>query len=246
MRTFQLLAALLLITGSLCAEEVQGLVMPIKQVSVSSPVMQDIIQEIAVKEGDVVREGQVLAQLQSEKEQLEADLYKKQIEKRAFDAKNAETLFKEKMTSKENMLEKQTDLALAKIQHQLAMARLNEKTIKSPISGTVVKKYKESGEAADRVEKLFDIVNIDSVYIQFYLDPKLMDVVTQDAKVPVRFPMLPAGSREYAATVSFIDPRIDAASGLFRVKLLLENPNHEIKAGMRAQADFGKLKVAGK
>jgi multidrug efflux pump subunit AcrA (membrane-fusion protein) len=38
--------------------------------------------------------------------------------------------------------------------------------------------------------------------------------------------------------VSFIDPRIDAASGLFRVKLLLDNPNHDIKAGMRAQGDF--------
>ena len=43
------------------------------------------------------------------------------------------------------------------------------------------------------------------------------------------------------AAVSFIDPRIDAASGLFRVKLLLDNPNHDIKAGMRGEADFTKV-----
>jgi multidrug efflux pump subunit AcrA (membrane-fusion protein) len=42
--------------------------------------------------------------------------------------------------------------------------------------------------------------------------------------------------------VSFIDPRIDAASVLFRVKVLLDNKDHKIKAGMRGVADFAKLK----
>lgn len=240
------LTALLALVVPLNAEEVQGLVVPVKQVSVSSPVMQDIIKEVFVKEGDTVKEGQVLAQLANDKEGLEVNLYEKQIEKRSFDAKNAQILFKEKISSKENALEKQTELDLARIQHQLAMVRLNEKTIKSPLSGTVVKKYKESGEAVDRVEKLFDIVNLDSVYIQFYLDPKLMDAIQEGAKVPVRFPMLSGNPRDYVATVAFIDPRIDAASGLFRVKLSLDNPGHEIKAGMRGQADFARLKVVGK
>ncbi len=237
---------LLINTVPLHSEEVQGMVIPLKQVSVSSPVMQDIIREVFVKEGDTVKEGQVLAQLTNDKEQLEVSLYEKQIEKREFDAKNAQTLFKEKISSKENALEKQTELDLARIQHQLALVRLNEKTIKSPLSGTVVKKYKESGEAVDRVEKLFDIVNLDGVYIQFYLDPKLMDAVKEGAKVPVRFTTLSEHSTNHVATVAFVDPRIDAASGLFRVKLYLDNPGHEIKAGMRGQADFGSLKSAGK
>jgi RND family efflux transporter MFP subunit len=140
-------------------------------------------------------------------------------------------------------LEKQTDLELAKIQKKLAQTALNEKIIRSPLSGTVVKKYKEPGESVDRVDKLFDVVNIDKVYVQFYLDTKFMDKITVGAKVPVRFPALPS-SQEYVGTVSFIDPRIDAASGLFRVKLLLDNPSHLIKAGMRGQADFTKIETA--
>ena len=50
---------------------------------------------------------------------------------------------------------------------------------------------------------------------------------------------------KYKAKVSFIDPRIDAASQLFRVKLLLDNPNHEIKAGMSGLADFSKPVAVG-
>ncbi len=226
------------------AEEVQGLVIPFKQVTVSSPVLQDIISEIYVDEGDEVKKDQPLAKLNSEKEELEVQQFAQQIERAQFQANGMEELLKEKMASKDAALEKKTELELAKIQHKLALVHLGEKTIRAPLSGIVVKKYKEVGEGVDRVEKLFDIVNIDQVYVQFYLDPKLMESIHPDMKVPVTFPTLPNSSHKYVATVSFIDPRIDAASGLFRVKLLLDNPSHEIKAGMRAQSDFSKLQTA--
>ena len=221
------------------AQESQGLVLPFKLVSVSSPVVQDIIREIAVEEGDVVREGQVLAQLESAKEALDVEQYNKLIERRSFESKGVEALLKDKMVSREAALEKTTDLELTKIQLRVAAERLAEKTIKAPLSGTIVKKYKEAGEAVDRVEKLFDIINIDKVYIQFYLDPKLMDSVKVGDNIPLKFDAPLAGSK-HAGVVSFVEPRIDAASGLFRLKLLMDNPNHEVKAGMHCTADFSK------
>jgi RND family efflux transporter MFP subunit len=142
--------------------------------------------------------------------------------------------------SQDALMEKETDLQGAKLDYDMAVQALDEKTIKSPLAGIVVKRYKEPGEAVDRTEKLFDIVNIDKVYVQFYLNPAYMEKLATGDTVPVRFPALKQGRQEYNAKVSFIDPRIDAASQLFRVKLLLENPNHEIKAGMSGIADFSK------
>lgn len=225
----------------LLAQESQGLVLPFKQVSVSSPVMQDIIREIAVEEGDVVREGQVLAQLENAKEELDLQQYTKLVERREFEAKGMRELLKDKMVSQDVALEKNTELEMAKIQQKLAAVRLQEKTVKAPLSGIVVKKYKEAGEAVDRVEKLFDVINIDKVYLQFYLEPKLMDSVKVGRKVPVKFDAAKADAPKHLAVISFVEPRIDAASGLFRVKLLLENQDHEIKAGMRCTADFSKI-----
>jgi RND family efflux transporter MFP subunit len=236
------LAALLALTypGFIRAEDTQGLVFPFKEVSVSSPVLQDIVKDIEVDEGDQVKKGDVLAHLLNDREQIDVKRTENLIKRAQFEYNGMKTLADEKIAAQDSLVEKETDLEAAKLEYQLAVTALEEKTIKSPLSGIVVKRYKEPGEAVDRTEKLFDIVNIDQVYIQFYLDPSLIEKLAVGDKIPVHFPVLNQGAQEYEAGVSFIDPRIDAASGLFRVKLLLDNPNHEIKAGMRGEADFSK------
>lgn len=221
------------------AQDVQGLAMPFKQVSVASPVLQEVVESVLVEEGDTVKEGQPIVQLRSEKEALEVDLSQKIVEQREFVAKGAEALSKDKMMSRESVLEKQTELQIAKIKLAAAQVNLKEKTVRSPLDGIVVKKYKEAGESVDRAEKLMDIVSIDQIYAQFYLDPKLLESVKLDYVVNVRFPVI--GPTNFIGRISFVDPRIDAGSGLFRVKVLIDNPNHLIKPGMRGTADFAKL-----
>jgi RND family efflux transporter MFP subunit len=182
----------------------------------------------------------------NDREQLEVKRCQNLIKRAEFEYKGMKTLADEKLATKDAEMEKETDLEAAKLQYQAALNALEEKTIKSPLSGIVVKRYKEPGESVDRTEKLFDIVNIDRVYIQFYLEPAMIEKLAVGDKIPVHFPASNKGVQQYEATVSFIDPRIDAASGLFRIKLLLDNPNHDIKAGMRGQADFSRpIKTAG-
>jgi membrane fusion protein, multidrug efflux system len=221
------------------AEEIQGLVIPLKSVSVASPVLQEVVDQVLVEEGHAVKEGQPIVQLRSEKEALQVEQYRKVVEQKAFSAKGAAALAKEKMMSREAVLEKETEHELAQINLRQAEVLLKEKTVRSPLSGIVVKKYKESGESVDRAEKLIDVVNIDEVYVQFFVDPKLMSVVKENQIVPVMFPVI--GEQKFAGKVAFVDPRIDATSNLFRVKLLVTNPGHAIKPGMRGVADFAQL-----
>ncbi|MGV3533517.1 MAG: efflux RND transporter periplasmic adaptor subunit [Chthoniobacteraceae bacterium] len=237
-----LLAALALLSPALLhAEEVQGLVQAVKQVSVASPVLQEVIKEVLVEEGDVVKEGDVLVQLQNAKEELMVQEAERIVENAEFVAKGAEALHKDKMGSREQMLKAQTELALAKIRLPLAKVALEEKTIRSTLNGIVVQKHKEAGESVDRVEKLIDIVNIDQVYVQFYLPPKYLETLQEGQEVTVRFTE-PVNAK-FPAKVDFIAPNIDAGSGLFRVKLLIDNPEHVIKAGMKGLADFTPAKA---
>ena len=237
-----LLLIVLCVGATARSEDVQGLVIPFKQVSVASPVLQEVVDAVLVEEGDSVKEGQAIVQLRAERESLQVEQDKKLVEQKDFVAKGAAALLKEKMMSREAVLEKETDLELAKIRLRASEYALKEKTIRSPINGIVVKKYKEPGESVDRVEKLVDVVSLDQVYVQFYLDPKLMTSVKVDQVIFVRFPVI--GDQKFEARVSFVDPRIDAGSGLFRVKLLVENSNRVIKPGMRGTADFGSLTAA--
>src|SRR5690242_20080573 len=79
------------------AESVQGVVFPNKQVSVSSPVIQDIITKMHVREGDIVKEGDVIAELRREREELDVRLSEKMIDFKKFIARGHDRLYKEQM-----------------------------------------------------------------------------------------------------------------------------------------------------
>lgn len=237
MKTKILLSAVLSL-ATLRAEPVQGVVFPIKTVQVSSPVLQEVITEMLVEEGTEVREGQVVAQLRNERETLDVELSKKLIELKQFIARGQEKLYKEKMGSEEKALEAKTDLELARLQQSAKEIALKEKTVRAPISGVVVKKYKEAGESIDRAEKLMDIVNIETVYVQFYLAPTMRKFMQQNQAIRVR--ILDLEGADFDGKVTFIDPRNDAASGLVRVKAQIENKDRRIKPGMKGSAEFGK------
>ncbi len=231
---------LLLALASVRADEKQGLVIPFKTVSVSSPVLQEVIDSVLVEEGTEVTEGQPIVQLRAEREALEVERTQKLIDLGTFKTTGAQSLFNDKMGSKEKWLEEKAQLELSTILHRAAETMLKEKTVRSPLAGVVVKKYKEAGESVDRAEKLMDIVNIDQVYVQFYLNPELMEKTKEGQEVRVKFPVI--NHAEFTGKITFVDPRIDAGSGFFRVKVLLENKARTIKAGMRATANFGSVK----
>jgi len=232
--------ALAVLVTSAHSQQIEGVVVPVKKVTVSSPALQDVITSMPVKEGDTVKEGDLLAQLNASREELVLERAQKQLEFAEGKAETALSLFKNSTGRGEKVVEETENLELANIRHREAQAALKERTIRSPLSGIVVKKHKEAGESVDRVEMLVEVANIDQVYVQFHLDPKLMQTIALEQPLQVRFPLL-AGAEEFTGKVSFIDPQIDTASGLTKIKVLVENPDHRIKAGMRGSVDFGKL-----
>src|SRR3954451_5447630 len=84
------------------------------------------------------------------------------------------------------------------------------------------KQYKQAGES---------VVKIDQVFVQFYLDPKLMPLLKADQAVTVRCPVL--NDEKFTRKINFIALRIDPSSGLFRLSVWIDNPADKIKAGAR-------------
>lgn len=210
---------------------IEGTVLPYKSVTISSPV-EEIIVAMPVEEGDSIGEGEVLAELRSEQEKLELQRYDKLMSRAKFEADAAQRLFKSGSGTESAAIESRTELERLQSERDLVELRLSEKTIRSPIKGIVVDKLLEAGESVEQVEDMFEVINIDRVFIRFYIDAAFLRSVRENQTLSVRFPLL--GDAEVAATVDFLDSRIDPASGLVEMKLLAENPDHKIKAGMRA------------
>ena len=226
---------LALMAGALGAAEVDGLSLPWKSVRVSSPV-QEIVAEVKVEEGVTVTKDQVLARLHDEKELAEHARSLKIVQKREFDSRVATALVADKITSKEKALEADIELQLARVDVELAQRKLEEKTIKAPLDGILVRKLKEVGESVDRVEQMFEIINIDQLYLQFYVDRKVAEALKPGQELAFWVTGEPA--KRHQAVVDFVNPGADPASGLFRVKLLHVNKDHALKAGVQVTADF--------
>lgn len=223
------------IGSTLAGDPVDGISLPYRSVTISSPV-QDILSEVYVEEGDPVIEGQALAQLLDQKERIEFRRYEKLLEKRQFDAQASRNLLEGNLLSREKVLSAEAELELAQVEYDLSKVVLEEKTIRSTVDGIVIRRHVDPGESVDRVQPLFEIVNVEKLTLQLYVEPAQILDLEAGEEIPFHI----SGSPDTAgiATVDFISPAADPQSGLFRVKLLVDNSEKKFLAGVRITANL--------
>lgn len=219
------------------AAETEGVLLPYNEVTVSSAV-QGILAEVRVKEGDTVAADALLASLIDRVEAAEVKRFAKVLEQKEFAAQGTQNLFRDKVVSEGEAIEKRIERDIAQLQYNVAQEQLDRRKIRSPISGIVVEKMKEAGEAVDMNEAVFHLVDISRVYLQVFIDAAEALKLKNGQAVTVSFPEYTVGSQ--SGVVDFIDPRIDGASGLVRVKVLIDNPERKLIAGMRGRVEFSR------
>lgn len=221
------------VSTATAASNYTGLVLPFREVVVSSPV-QSTIDSIERKEGDTVARGDTLAQLDNRIEKLDMLRTKAAMEKRQFDFEGTKNLFEDNIISEDEAMKGRIELELARLQAEQAEEINRLRTITAPISGIIVEKMREIGESVTATQPMFRLVDIDKVFVQFYLpvEDSASIKVGRELQIKCR-----AADEEtmFPGRVEFVDPRVDAASGLIRVKVIVDNPDHAIKPGLRAE-----------
>jgi membrane fusion protein, multidrug efflux system len=234
---FPLLACALIATSTTASlhaatQQFEGLILPFQEVVVSAPV-QSSITTMPRKEGDTVKAGETLALLYSRIEELDMLRAKAALEKKEFDNKSAANLYADKIISEDEALKNKIELDLARLQYEQAAELFRQRNVKAPITGLIVEKNREIGETVTAAQPLFRLVDITRLFVQFYVRAEDAGSLRLGDTVGIRCPVVHA-DRLFPGTVDFIDPRVDAASGLMRVKVLLANPDGVIKPGLRA------------
>jgi len=241
--------------------EADCIIMPRATVEVGSAV-PGLIEELLVERGDRVEQGQVLGKLESKVEQATLAVAKARADmineiklgriNLAFDQrqqKRVNTLYERKSVSLHNKDEANTDAKLSywrlseavekqqlkELEMQRAQAVLNRRVLRSPISGTVVERYKSVGEYVED-ESLLKIVDLDVLYVEAIVAMELFGQISEGMRVDV-LPETVAGE-SYPASVIVVDPMGDAASGTFGVRAELPNPENRLPAGQRCQVRF--------
>jgi RND family efflux transporter MFP subunit len=208
------------------------------------------LSAVDVKEGQVVKKGQQLAKLDDAIQQATVDLAKTAAEntiiiqaqenelasaQNQYDKVKNNPGFNDTEKRQKELDLKQAKLKLEeakeeqlenKIKLQQEQIRLDHMTIRSPIDGSVLRVNKEAGEETDD-NPLVVVVDTHKLYAVFDMPRQLFGNVHVGDKETVQTEGI---TRE--ATVISVDPIIDLASGLFRVKMELDNSDGRIPAGV--------------
>jgi len=125
-------------------------------------------------------------------------------------------------------------------------------TVRSPITGHVVKKYPREGQYVDEGGPLFDVADLTTVWVQAQLyeeDLAFLPPGAHDSKtgLPARPLPVEATTRgrpgeTFAGKLTFVFPHVDPESRTLTVRFELGNPDHELRPGMTASV---RLRVEG-
>jgi RND family efflux transporter MFP subunit len=230
------ITALLLafLSSGAIAQEFECFFEPHLVVRVGSPVA-GILESVDVDRGDEVSKGQVIAQLRSDVEKATANLAKARAD---FDTRRMvrnENLYRDELLSDHDRDEIATQALISDLEYQQSMEVLNERVIRSPVSGIVVERFLSPGEYV-QVDSIVQLAQIDPLNVEVIIPATHFGMIRIGQRVPV-IPAEPVGG-EYTGTVTVVDPVIDAASGTFGVRLELPNRNHEVPAGLKCTVLF--------
>ncbi|GGZ68581.1 efflux RND transporter periplasmic adaptor subunit [Paraglaciecola chathamensis] len=197
-----------------------------------------IIEHIYVEEGDYVKKGQVLAQLEPERYRLNLARAKADLVGIEKELAKIDKVYNKKLVSDDTYDKISAQYASTKATLSLAELDLKEATIVAPISGYIATRNAKVGNLTESFQRaqMFHIVEQNQLYGVVYLPEKELSRVHKDQAATLTLSALQDSKVD--AFVERISPVIDPATGTFKVTLRVPNDEHLLKVGMFAHVDL--------
>lgn len=242
-------------------EALDCLLEPNRVVDVATAV-RGVLDEVLVERGDLVEAGQVLARLDSKVEQAAFELARARgqagaavsaeqasLELASRRNERISSLYSQKVVSTDQydeariaarLREMQLQQArenqyLAQLEARQAQAVLDRHIVRSPVPGVVVQRFLSAGESAED-RPIVRIAEIRTLRAETIV-PVAQFGSIQPGQRAVIVPEAPL-TGHYLGAVSVVDRVADAASGTFRARVQIDNPDHALPSGLRCSVRF--------
>lgn len=190
-----------------------------------------IIHKQFFDEGDSVKKGDVILELDTKLEVLDVARRKAVLEQDKTVLDSTSELFKStKSVSKQDMSKAQADYDVAQAEYNIAVQQLADRRLVAPFSGHITDILLHPGAACAPYQPLVRLVDTSRCYFVGHID----GVAASNLKLNQPVSITVAGGETVSGKICFISPVVDAASGLARVKALFDNPDGKIRPGLAA------------
>jgi RND family efflux transporter MFP subunit len=211
-----------------------GVVEYVRQARIA-PVSTAPIKSVLVREGDRVKPGQVMAQLEDGPQQATY----LQLEALAAQARAAtdrqRRLFAAGFGARAAFEDAETQQRAAEAAAASARAHLRDFQLLAPFAGQVLRRDAEPGDLASVGKPLFVVADPNSLRVTADADERDVGRLTRGMQAVVRADAFPG--QTFPATVSEITPQGDAQGRVFRVRLQLGSGT-PLKPGMTVETNL--------
>ena len=193
-----------------------------------------VIKRLTVREGDHVRKGQLIAEIEQAEIAAQVEQARQAYEKALRDVERGERLYADQVISLEQLQDLRTQTAVAQASLKSAEFNRSYATIVAPRDGTVIRRLAEERELVSAGSPVVVLGTQDQGYVvrAGLADREIVQVALGD-KARIHLDALPDTRIE--GTITELASAADAASGLFVVGVSVDTSGLPLKSGLVAK-----------
>lgn len=198
--------------------------------------VRGIVKEIYVEEGDYVKTNTVLAQLEDEQLQLEAERSKATMDRLKNELNRKEELYQKKLISAQEFENAKYEYQAQKSAYKLAELQIKHSQIRAPISGVISDRMIKVGNMINLDQEVYQITDFNPLLAVLNIPEHEMDKLQKGQSAVIQVDAI--SSQTFEGKVLRISPTVDPETGTFEVTVSIKDDSGRLKPGM-----FGRVRI---
>jgi membrane fusion protein (multidrug efflux system) len=198
--------------------------------------MDGIVQEIGFSEGQRVKKGHVLVQLDETKLAAAVSEAEANLKLSQANHARAQQLFQDKLISQQDYDQSAATFAVNVAGLELKKRQLRDARVSAPFSGIVGARQVSPGQVITRDSTLTWLVDLDTVKVEVKIAEKYLRQL--EIGQHLEFTVAAFPDEKFRGEVYFISPQIDEGTRTALVKARIPNGEGKLRGGMFASLDL--------
>lgn len=195
-----------------------------------------VVLEINAEEGDFVEEGQILAQVETDRYRLEVERTNAELKRLQTDYQRKKELFDKKLVSAEDFERVSAEFEAQKAAYDLAKLDLEYTSIRAPLFGFISERLVRAGNLVQLHQPVYRITSYDPLLAVLHVPERELSVLRKGLDVSMSLDAWPG--QMFGGKVIRISPVVDPATGTFRVTAEIKDHDQMLKPGL-----FGRVEI---
>ncbi|MGF1901041.1 efflux RND transporter periplasmic adaptor subunit [Aliivibrio sifiae] len=222
----------------------KGQVVPAEQTPIAFRVTGEI-QEVLVKAGDVVKQGQLISKLENSKAKQAVNDAKAQYTLASKQYQRGKELNRREMISKAELDELFANRELAQATYRSAKNQLTYTHLVAPFNGKVLDVYKEQFERAAAGEPILNLYQNDKVYVRIDLSDNVLAMINPETNSESYHPMTTFVGLSDTYSMDYLEHTSEPSeqTQTYEMYLTMPQPSIEILPGTSATVNVDMVEA---